>query len=231
MSLKTERFEMRVDEAVLARVDEWRSEQNDVPSRAEAIRRLVELALGRERGKVVKFSDGEKLIMMMIRDMHKQLQLKAGDVDPDFVAEVLSGGHYWAPKWDMSGLFHEHEDDPGHVRLVVDVLDMWSFIEASFKTLSKADKDRVKDAIGTLGTNPKFSGFDGNNEAEYMSITMFVVETMGRFTEFKGREMNSHMPMVNRYQRMVRVFEPMRAQLIGVGLTAAQVISLLEAKA
>jgi hypothetical protein len=36
-------FQMRVSEAFLRTVDDWRRRQKDLPSRAEAIRRLVEL--------------------------------------------------------------------------------------------------------------------------------------------------------------------------------------------
>ena len=37
-------FQMRVSEEFLRLVDDWRRRQKDLPSRAEAIRRLVELA-------------------------------------------------------------------------------------------------------------------------------------------------------------------------------------------
>jgi hypothetical protein len=37
-------FQMRVSETFLRTVDDWRRGQIDVPSRAEAIRRMVELA-------------------------------------------------------------------------------------------------------------------------------------------------------------------------------------------
>jgi hypothetical protein len=37
-------FQMRVSEQFLRMVDDWRRSQVDLPSRAEAIRRLVELA-------------------------------------------------------------------------------------------------------------------------------------------------------------------------------------------
>jgi hypothetical protein len=37
-------FQMRVSERFLRMVDDWRRSQLDLPSRAEAIRRLVELA-------------------------------------------------------------------------------------------------------------------------------------------------------------------------------------------
>jgi hypothetical protein len=39
---QTERFQMRVSPAFLRLVDDWRRKQPDLPSRAEAIRRLVE---------------------------------------------------------------------------------------------------------------------------------------------------------------------------------------------
>ena len=37
-------FQMRVSEPFLRMVDDWRRNQIDVPSRAEAIRRMVDLA-------------------------------------------------------------------------------------------------------------------------------------------------------------------------------------------
>jgi hypothetical protein len=42
-------FQMRVSESFLRMVDDWRRGQIDVPSRAEAIRRMVELAVGAEK--------------------------------------------------------------------------------------------------------------------------------------------------------------------------------------
>jgi metal-responsive CopG/Arc/MetJ family transcriptional regulator len=36
---------IRVDEDFLKRIDDWRRKQEDVPTRPEAIRRLVELGL------------------------------------------------------------------------------------------------------------------------------------------------------------------------------------------
>ncbi|CDX20091.1 hypothetical protein MPLB_1820011 [Mesorhizobium sp. ORS 3324] len=42
---KTERFELRLTGDLLARVDEWRRNQPDLPTRSEAFRRLVEAGL------------------------------------------------------------------------------------------------------------------------------------------------------------------------------------------
>jgi hypothetical protein len=42
---KTSPYQMRVKPSWLAKIDEWRRKQPDLPPRAEAIRRLVEKAL------------------------------------------------------------------------------------------------------------------------------------------------------------------------------------------
>jgi hypothetical protein len=42
-------FQMRVSEAFLRTVDDWRRAQTDLPSRAEAVRRMVEVAAKMKR--------------------------------------------------------------------------------------------------------------------------------------------------------------------------------------
>lgn len=230
MASKSERFEMRLDEDILGRVDDWRSEQGDMSSRAEAMRRLIERGLERHKSTAVNFSDGEKLIFMVLRDMSKQLNLKKGETDLDFMADVIYGGHYWAPRWTMPGLYHDHQDAESDVRFVVNVLDMWSFVESGYGKLAKKDKDQIAADVGPLGRSVQFIGFDGNNESELMGIAMFFVNDMGRFVQFKGREMNSHVPMAMAYRKMFAAFEPMRASLVGASLSAAQITKILQAR-
>ena len=45
MATKTERLEIRVSAEFLEKVDEWRRHQPDIPTRASAVRQLVEIAL------------------------------------------------------------------------------------------------------------------------------------------------------------------------------------------
>ena len=49
--IAAERFEMRVSKEFLAAIDEWRRHQPDSPSRAEAMRQLVELGLTEAKAK------------------------------------------------------------------------------------------------------------------------------------------------------------------------------------
>src|SRR5438270_13959361 len=92
----TERFEMRLGQSVLEEVDSWRGRQGDLPSRSEAVRRLVEEALAsHSEERQIKISDGEKLILIMLCQLFKHLKLKGGEIDPEFVEAVIFGGHYW----------------------------------------------------------------------------------------------------------------------------------------
>lgn len=229
MQAKTERFELRLDPATLDRLDAWRSRQGDLPSRSEAARRLMESGLEQHGETGVRISDGEKLILAMLRDVYRHLNIK-GEIDPDLVLSALVGGHYWGLAWEYTGLFHEHEDRRRSVSEVVDILDMWSFLESGYARLTKEDKERIPKELEPMGENVRFPGFDGNNEAEHLSIAGFLIEKMHRFESFKGRDLNSHMPVLDGYRRMLAVFEPMRRTLIGRELSASQIIEILKAR-
>ncbi|CAN7367862.1 YfbU family protein [Variovorax sp. LjRoot178] len=223
---KAGRFELRLEDEQLARIDEWQRKRGET-SRANAVRILIDQGLAAGSTRSVQFSDGEKMLMLMMRDMMKALKLKSGDPDTDFLAKVIYGGHYWAPKWDMQGVFHDHVDDPDDVSYVVDVLDMWDFIESAYEALNAKQKADVKTGVGDWFSGAHFSGFDGNNESNHMSIARFLVEDMGRFSRFKGRDLNSHSPTAHRYRGMIAMFEPMRAKLTGGKLSPQQLIALL----
>jgi uncharacterized protein len=229
--VKSERFEMRLDESTLERVDLWRSRQADLPSRAEGMRRLIEAGLRSADGTagVVKLDDGSKLIAMMLCGIYKHLGIR-GDIDPELVEDAIAGGHYWGLRWEYPGIFHDDQDREGIVREVADILDMWSLVESGSSKLSKAEKGRVNKEAEPLGGNIAFRGFDGNYETAHMSVARFMIKTLKRFTDFSGRDLNSHMPTLEGYRRMLRAFEPMRKTLLGVSLNASQIIDLIHAQ-
>jgi uncharacterized protein YfbU (UPF0304 family) len=229
MPPKTERFELRIEEALLGQVEGWAEAQPDRPARAEAIRRLIDIGLSVDSKQSVRFSDGEKLLMLMMKDLFQSLNVKDPEIRPDFLADVIYGGHYWAPKWEMNGVFHDHVDNPLEVRFVVDVLDMWDFIEAAAEKLTAEEQKKIAAEAGPWGGSLKFPGFDGNNESEQLSIAEFLVSKMGRFQRFKSpkRSFNSHCPTYDSYLRMLNIFEGYRQKLVGRGLTAAELIIIL----
>ena len=165
----------------------------------------------------------------MIIDLLTKLlkQNKETRKEAELISEALYHGHFWY--FDRKGydaLMHDGIDDPRSLSFVIDVLDMWQFIEGAYLKLSAADKKRVDDEAGYR--DPKFLGFDGNGEVEYMSIAMFLVEKLGDFAWFRGRDFNSHMPTVLSYERMSAKFELIRPKLIGRELSADEMIEILK---
>lgn len=230
MVLKSERFEMRMDEATLARVDEWRADQPDLPSRAEAMRRLIEIGLRKRIKEEVRFTDGEKVLLLMMRDLYKHLDLSQGEIDPEFLAQVIWGGHYWAAEWELSGVFHGHVDERQHLEFVLDVLTMWDYMERGYDRLSKKGKTTLEKNAAPLGRNVRFPGFDGNHESTYLGITGFLIKKLNRFSRFAGRHLNSHMPTLEAYKRMLTVFKGIERRLIGDELNVEQLTALLQAQ-
>lgn len=177
----------------------------------------------------MRLTDGEKLIILMLTEVYEKLQIK-GETEPDFLRSAIFNDHLWGIRWKYSGIPFEPTDDPPVVREVVDILDMWSFIEHAYANLNVQEQDRLKEAASPFGENPKFNGFDGNNESEQMSVAMFLVNQLGRFQEFKGRAFNCHHPSLASHRRMLAVFEPLRPSLGDSSLTADQLVSILKAR-
>lgn len=227
MIVKSERFEMRLDPAVLEKVDGWRARQDDLPSRAEAMRRLMETGLAADASGKLRFSDGEKLILWMLADLKKSLNVK-GEIDPDFLSSALAGGHYWALGWEYQGIFPTHEDSEETVSQVVNILDMWVFLERGYECLSMENKERLKIEASPFGDKVKFLGFDGNNESEHLSIARFMTEKLERFPSLQGSIINSHFPSLKTHLSMYSKFEPIRANLVGRELNVDEIIKIIK---
>lgn len=228
MQALSERFELRLDQNTLDRIDAWRGQQYDVPSRAQAVRRLVENGLAeRPTGRPeLTFSTGERLIIAMLIDMMKAGKV-SGDTSPKLIADILYGGHNWALRWELGGLFHDHVDSTTVRDEVVDFLDMWDILEESLETLSDQEKAEIKTKAQRFG-GVKFMGFDGNGETEHMSIARFLVDDLKRFSRFKGRDFNSHIPQsVETYRRMYSAFAPLRPRLTGRLLSVEEILVIL----
>ncbi|WP_309621259.1 YfbU family protein [Novosphingobium sp.] len=230
--MSTERFEMRIDSDLIDRLDQWRTAEDDTPSRAEAVRRLIEAGLAHDnKGRIPTFSDGEKLIAMMLVNMMKDLKIQSAD-QYALVEKAISGGHFWALGWEMPGIFHGHADKQSRVRFVVDVLDMWAFIEEAHEHLNDVDKIKLAEAANPYGERIKFPGFDGNNETEHLGISRFLIHDMARFSRFRTRDwdLNSHNPTIEVYGRMLRAFEPIRSTLIGRSMSVDELARVMAAR-
>lgn len=154
------------------------------------------------------------------------------DTNVDLVRKVILGGHYWALGWEIPGIFHGNVDKQSHVSFVVDVLDMWSFIEEAFEALDVEGKARLAKEADPFGTHVQFPGFDGNNEAGHLAIARFLINDLDRFSRFRdgNRNLNSHNATLKGYGNMLRVFEPIRQTLIGRRLNVNELAAILKSK-
>jgi uncharacterized protein YfbU (UPF0304 family) len=174
----------------------------------------------------MKLTDGEKLIILMLADLYEKLRID-GETDPDFLRSAIFNNHLWGIRWKYSGIPFEPAEDPTVVREVVDILEMWSFMEFAYAEKNEEQKRRLAELAKPFRDDPRFTGFDGNNESEYMSAALFLVNQLDRFQNFKGRDLNCHHPSLAAHRRMLAVFESLRASLAYETLSVEQLAKLL----
>lgn len=177
----------------------------------------------------MRLSDGEKLILFMLAEACNKLGVK-GEIDPNFIKSAISGGHLWALRLEYDGFILAPDIDQTVADEVIDILDMWASIEFAHAKMGEEERQKLDSLVSHVGSKCQFPGFDGNNEAMYLSVAKFLVNELGRFEEFRGRDLNCHSLSLEGYRRMLVVFTPLRPSLDGVELSVEQVAKILNAR-
>ena len=210
-------------------MDSWRSEQPDTPSLAEAVQRLVDVGLSVSTKGRGRFSEGEKLILWVLRDLWKHHDVNVSDgIDLAFVCEMVSKRHEWALEWKYPGLFTGSFADPPEVSEACDVLTMWSALERSHERFSDDEREQVEAACP--GASARFIGFSVNDEIAHHSAADILINELGRFERFKGRDLNSHGPFLGADRRMLEVFKLLPSTSRAGDLSADEMIDVLKAR-
>lgn len=108
------------------------------------------------------------------------------------LAEIVEHG-YKGQYYQFSNWFYDE--------LPVDECNEVSDVLQMFRSFDTANRD-LKDH----GIDPQklvFNGFDGNDESKYLVYLQFLIDKEDKWTEHKGRDLNSHAPMMDRYRKMV----------------------------
>lgn len=174
----------------------------------------------------MKLSDGEKLILLMLSDIQQAQGIK-NSVDPEFIRSSIYYDCTWGLPWEYPGIPFEDTATPDTVRKVADIMQMWTIIETSFGHLSDADRQEVENKAQPFGSDPKFMGFDRTSETEEFEIALFLVNHLKRFLNFKGRNLNSQIPLSGRYRRMYEIYEPMINDLSENRLDVDKLVKIL----
>jgi len=77
----------------------------------------------------MKFTDGEKLIILMMSEVYEKLGIN-GEIDPEFIKSAIFNDKLWGLRWKYSGIPFEEAEDPQIVKEVVDILDNVEFYRA-----------------------------------------------------------------------------------------------------
>lgn len=175
-------------------------------------------------------TEPEKLMLLMLADIHEHLGIDGGSVDSAFVRAAITDGQTWALSSRYSAQAYASEDkSSAEADEVYDILDMWSFLEEGYAALGVADQARVDEA--NLGHPVQMPGFDGHEDQ--IHIAKFIIERMDGFQSLKDRaSRDCHSPVKARYAAMVSAFTPLRAQLsrgISRRLTADEIIRVVQA--
>ena len=141
----------------------------------------------------------ERLIIAMLCDIYEKLEIK-NSFDVELLREAAVGPHHWALQWVYHG-FDEDPVDENLVSEVTDILDMWDFIELSYEELPKEDQE-------ALERYRPFEGFDFNDSegVQCGSVADLLINRLNRWKRFAGRDLNSHMPNLDRHRRMLSRF-------------------------
>lgn len=177
----------------------------------------------------MNLSEGERLILVMLCDICKALNLK-GEIDPDALKPlILERGHNDAAR-ALGGENSLDRERTPVASEVSEILDMWSAIERGYKHLSVEEKRVVEAEAGPLGRGVRFSGFDAESEIEYRDAAHHLIEVTGLFERFQGRNLDAHMPALAGYRRMLRLYGPMRPAARDARMAMRQIIDLANAE-
>lgn len=171
----------------------------------------------------MKPTNEQKLIILMLADVAEKLGANT-HFDPKLVAKAIGYDAAWMLPFAYSMSF-ENEELPVEVKDVIDVLDMFDFIERGFEGLSPVDQAEIKAVPG--GHNVVFIGFDGNNETTHYGIAGHLVDDLNRFSRFHGRDLNSHCPLLDVYSRMLEAFEPIRRSVVGREMRKDEILAVV----
>ena len=111
---------------------------------------------------------------------------------------------------------------------VREILCMWSVVEHAYSRFSADERKRVELEAEPFGRDVRFLGFGRNEETSHLSAAEKLVEL--DFDMFRGRDLNSYIPYLGWYRRMLRIFEDRLNTRSAEDLSVSDIIALMKAR-
>ncbi len=120
--------------------------------------------------------------------------------------KALEGGYELHYSWMMEHI--RDELSTKQCEEVLDILDMYCSIALCWQRLHNSDE---------IPHKLRFKGFDGNHEIALLGYAQHIIIDLERFRELtygnKAPHLNSHMPMLEQYKRMVKIWKKLGSHL------------------
>lgn len=176
----------------------------------------------------MEMTDAQRLIIFMLAEIYEHLGLEG--VDPNLIREAIHSDNTWGISMAYDGLRFEETDTPPHVQGVMQAMEMWRHLERIFEQYSEGEQRDILQRSNQSRETLLFPGFDGNNETEHISAATFLIDNLGLFHRFRGRDLNAGYPCMTRYRRMLPAYtEVLRSDRGLEGMTPEDMVNILNA--
>lgn len=168
----------------------------------------------------MKLTRMERLILRNQHEILAHLDPESADYH-DKMIRIYEAGFEVEYEWKAAHVYPEENTlSEERCMFVIQSLAVHEALQRSVEHLGDASPVGAADVA--------FMGFDGNHETEYLAYARFLIEGEGKFEYLTlgGDGVNSHMPRVAKYERMIAAWE---ATGEGYDLTSAQVTAIYEA--
>lgn len=138
---------------------------------------------------IQKLTDVERLILANQLQILSKLENDSSYAE---VAKQLREGHEWLYLQNL----HVFDNLPAKkAKFVLDVLNLYEDLIRSYEALT--DKDGIEKSALV------FPGFDGNHESDLLLFLGALFDEKRYLQVLENNDLNSHMPMVSIYERML----------------------------
>ena len=172
----------------------------------------------------MEMTKAERLIVLMLCDLYKS----PGEdkiFNPKLVEYAIAQGQLWALSWEYGDLLSAPSPTKEQVDLVAEVMTMWQVIEAFMSRFTPEEREEIASATDHSLDLLKFQGF---YEEPYRSIFSFMLEELGQWSNFAGRDYSKMLPVLGADLRMLAKYKEIRdANGFDLKLTPAQIIEIL----